>query len=136
MENKKPFLRSVLIDCRTQISAPALVHRGLVVFLAQDLYRLSVVQARYQASGGTDASVLAALRRCSSFLPGQIGPVRFVRDDSPPPRPLSDSPTSRGPCQPPVLGPSDPQSFSCSLVSRSSPLLCCLFSTLRRGGCM
>lgn len=84
MENKNPFLCSVLIDCRTQISAPALVHRGLVLFLAQDLYRLSVVQARYQASGGTDASVLAAPRRCSSFLLGQIGPVRFVRDDSPP----------------------------------------------------
>ena len=41
----------VLIDCRTQIGASALVHRGLVLFFARDLYRLSVVQARISGVG-------------------------------------------------------------------------------------
>lgn len=48
MENKNPFFGPY---CRTQISAPALVHRGLVLFLAQDLYRLSVAQARISGVG-------------------------------------------------------------------------------------
>lgn len=47
MENRNPFGPHY----RTQISASALVHRGLVLFLAQDLYRLSVVQARISGVG-------------------------------------------------------------------------------------
>lgn len=131
MENKNPFGPY----CRTQISAPALVHRGLVLFLAQDLYRLSVVQARISGVGGDIRFRPRWLEALFELITRADWPGT-VRNRRRPPGPCLTVHPPRGLVSQSPPGPWDPQSLSCSLVRCSPPLPRSLFSTRCRGGCM